>query len=148
MSRLKQASRYGSEERKARHTRADHREPAVEAFIISVGGFLGMGAKEVALAPNSFDVVPGQNGAADKLKISATKDQLRDAQNFARYEPPRPTPTTGAGGVASCTPGGADSRFEEVNILLRPRFRWYLTVWLFVPFGRYPFNIANVREAT
>ena len=74
----------------------------VEAFIISVGGFLGVGAKEVALAPNSFDVVRGQNGAADKLKVSATKNQLKDAQNFARYEPPRPTPTTGAGGG----PGG------------------------------------------
>src|SRR5262245_44571667 len=74
----------------------------VEALIISVGGFLGVGAKEVALAPNSFDVVRGQNGAADKLKVSATKDQLKDAQNFARYEPPRPTATTGAGGG----PGG------------------------------------------
>jgi sporulation protein YlmC with PRC-barrel domain len=41
----------------------------VEAFIVSVGGFLGVGAKEVALAPNSFDVVRGQNGAADKLKV-------------------------------------------------------------------------------
>ena len=61
----------------------------VDAIIISVGGFLGVGAKEVALAPSSFDVVPGQNGAADKLKLSATKDQLKDAQNFARYEPRR-----------------------------------------------------------
>jgi len=74
----------------------------VEAFVISVGGFLGVGAKEVALAPSSFDVVPGQNGSSDKLKISATKDQLKDAQNFARYEPPRPS-TTGAG---SSGPGG------------------------------------------
>jgi sporulation protein YlmC with PRC-barrel domain len=69
----------------------------VDAIIVSVGGFLGVGAKELALAPNSFDVVPGQNGATDKLKLSATKDQLKDAQNFARYEPPRPTSTTGAG---------------------------------------------------
>ena len=74
----------------------------VEAFVISVGGFLGMGAKEVALAPSSFDVVPGQNGSSDKLKISATKDQLKDAQNFAHYEPPRPV-TTGAG---TTSPGG------------------------------------------
>jgi sporulation protein YlmC with PRC-barrel domain len=74
----------------------------VEAIIIGVGGFLGVGAKEVALAPNSFDVIPGQNGAVAKLKLSATKDQLKDAQNFARYEPPRPT-TTGAGGGG---PGG------------------------------------------
>ena len=68
----------------------------VEAFVISVGGFLGVGSKEVALAPSSFDVVPGQNGSASKLKVSATKEQLKDAQNFARYEPPRPA-TTGTG---------------------------------------------------
>jgi sporulation protein YlmC with PRC-barrel domain len=70
----------------------------VDAFVISVGGFLGMGSKEVALAPSSFDVIPGQNGAADKLKLSATKDELKNAQTFARYEATRPTSTTGAGG--------------------------------------------------
>src|SRR5258708_2467648 len=69
----------------------------VEAFVVGVGGFLGIGSKEVALAPNSFDVVPGQNGSADKLKLTVTKDQLNNAQTFARYEPPRPTGTTGAG---------------------------------------------------
>lgn len=68
----------------------------VEAFVISVGGFLGVGSKEVALAPSSFDVVPGQNGSADKLKLAATKDELKNAQNFARYEPPRAS-TTGLG---------------------------------------------------
>ena len=68
----------------------------VEAFVISVGGFLGVGSKEVALAPSSFDVVPGSNDSAPKLKLAATKDQLKDAQNFARYEPPRPA-TTGTG---------------------------------------------------
>jgi sporulation protein YlmC with PRC-barrel domain len=69
----------------------------IEAYVISVGGFLGVGAKEVALAPSSFDLVPGQNGAANKLKIAATKDELKNAQTFARYEPPRPTATTGSG---------------------------------------------------
>ncbi len=69
----------------------------VEAFVVGVGGFLGIGSKEVALAPSSFDVVPGENGSADKLKLAVTKDQLKDAQTFARYEPPRPTSTTGSG---------------------------------------------------
>jgi sporulation protein YlmC with PRC-barrel domain len=69
----------------------------IQAFVISVGGVLGVGAKEVALAPNSFDVVPGQNGSADKLKLAMTKDELSQAETFARYEPPRPTATTGAG---------------------------------------------------
>src|SRR5499427_1084916 len=54
----------------------------IEAFVISIGGFLGVGAKEVALAPSSFDVVPGQNGSANKLKIAASKDELTNAQTF------------------------------------------------------------------
>jgi sporulation protein YlmC with PRC-barrel domain len=70
----------------------------IQAYVIAVGGVLGVGAKEVALGPKSFTTVPGQNGAADKLKIAMTKDQLKNAQNFARYEPPRPTTTTGTGG--------------------------------------------------
>lgn len=70
----------------------------VEAFVISVGGFLGMGSKEVALAPSSFDVVPGQNGNADKLKLAMSKDELKQAQNFARYEPPRPATTGSSSG--------------------------------------------------
>jgi sporulation protein YlmC with PRC-barrel domain len=79
----------------------------VEAFIISVGGFLGVGSKEVALTPNSFDVIPGQNGSSDKLKLSATKDQLKDAQNFARYEPPRPVTTGAGGGPGGMRPSGS-----------------------------------------
>jgi sporulation protein YlmC with PRC-barrel domain len=68
----------------------------IEAFVISVGGLLGMGAKEVALAPKSFDVIPGQNGSTDVLKLSLNKEELMQAQNFMPYEPPRPT-TTGSG---------------------------------------------------
>jgi sporulation protein YlmC with PRC-barrel domain len=71
----------------------------IEAYVVSVGGFLGMGAKEVALAPSSFDVIPGQNGNADVLRLSMNKDELKQAQNFTPYQPPRPT-TTGMG------PGG------------------------------------------
>jgi PRC-barrel domain len=78
----------------------------IEAFVISVGGFLGMGAKEVALAPSSFDVVPGTNGGADKLKISMSQEQLKQAQNFKAYEPPRPT-TTGSGAGGGMKPLGA-----------------------------------------
>jgi sporulation protein YlmC with PRC-barrel domain len=69
----------------------------IEAYVVSVGGFLGVGSKEIALAPKSFIIVPGQNGNSDQLKITMTKDELKNAQAFARYEPPRPS-TTGAGG--------------------------------------------------
>ncbi|MGH6665046.1 MAG: PRC-barrel domain-containing protein [Pseudolabrys sp.] len=75
----------------------------IEAYVISVGGFLGMGAKEVALAPASFDVVPGSNGAPAKLKLALSKDQLKEAQNFTPYAPPRAS-TTGSG-----APGGLNS---------------------------------------
>lgn len=76
----------------------------IEAYVVSVGGFLGMGAKEVAMPPNAFQIVKGDNGNSDKLKVSATKDQLKQAQNFERYQPPRAT--TGAGGAGGMG-GGA-----------------------------------------
>lgn len=77
----------------------------IEAYVVSVGGFLGMGAKEVAMAPSSFETVPGDNGGAPKLKTSMTKDQLTNAQNFARYEAPKPAATTGAGGAGGAGGG-------------------------------------------
>lgn len=65
----------------------------VVAYVVGVGGFLGIGAKNVALAPNSFQVVPasaGTTGSASqaassddiKLKLNMTKDQLKQAAAF------------------------------------------------------------------
>src|SRR5450756_2015362 len=68
----------------------------VDAIIVSVGGFLGLGSKHVAIAPSAFDVVKGQNDTSDKLKISATKDQLEQAQNFEPYQPARTSTGMGA----------------------------------------------------
>ena len=83
----------------------------IEAFVVSVGGFLGMGAKEVALAPSAFEVVPGDKGGADKLKVSLTTDELKQAQNFARYSPPRPASTTGSAPMKSpARPAGPTGR--------------------------------------
>jgi sporulation protein YlmC with PRC-barrel domain len=76
----------------------------IEAYVISVGGFLGMGSKSVALAPSSFEVVPGTNGGSPKLKTSMNKDELKQAQNFTPYQPPRTT--TGMGGSSSGGLGG------------------------------------------
>jgi hypothetical protein len=72
----------------------------IEAFVVSVGGFLGVGSKEVALPPNSFEVVAGNNGAPDKLKVAMSKDDLTQAQNFTRYQPPRTTTGMGAPGLS------------------------------------------------
>ena len=64
----------------------------VIAYIVGVGGFLGIGAKNVALAPSSFQIVPanqGTTGSASstapediKLKLNMTKDQLKQAASF------------------------------------------------------------------
>jgi sporulation protein YlmC with PRC-barrel domain len=70
----------------------------IEAYVVSVGGFLGMGAKEVAIAPNSFTVQKGANGKPDKLRLSMTQNELKQAQNFEPYERPRPTTTGSATG--------------------------------------------------
>lgn len=86
----------------------------IEAFVVSVGGFLGMGAKDVAMPPAAFEVVAGDKskGEADKLKVTLTQDQLKSAQNFEPYAPPRAT-TTGsspAGGSSRAPMGGGSSR--------------------------------------
>jgi hypothetical protein len=68
----------------------------VIGYVVGVGGFLGIGAKNVALAPSSFEVVPANaeratTGAAGstavraddvKLKLNMTKDQLKQAAAF------------------------------------------------------------------
>ncbi|MCZ7658040.1 MAG: PRC-barrel domain-containing protein [Xanthobacteraceae bacterium] len=79
----------------------------IQAVIIGVGGFLGLGAKDVALSMQSFEVMPGANGADTKLKLSMTKEQLQQAAEFKPYQPPapRPSPTTGAA-PGTARPGG------------------------------------------
>lgn len=77
----------------------------IEAYVVSVGGFLGLGSKEVALAPAAFQVLPADNDHSyPRLKLSMSRDQLKQAANFERYSPPAPArTTTGVGGPA----GGA-----------------------------------------
>lgn len=65
----------------------------VDALIVGVGGFLGIGSKDVALPITAFQVVPGTNGAADKLRLSMNKDQL---QQHAEFKPLSATTTTGS----------------------------------------------------
>jgi len=65
----------------------------VDAIIVGVGGFLGIGAKDVALPLSSFQVVKGSNGAADKLRLSMSKDELKQMAEFKPLAPP--TTTTG-----------------------------------------------------
>src|SRR6516164_4696948 len=70
------------------------RNGSIKALVIGVGGFLGIGAKEVAIPFKQFQVVSGTDGKADVLTLSMNKDQLTAAQDFKPYEPPRPAATT------------------------------------------------------
>jgi len=91
----------------------------VEGLIVGVGGFLGIGEKNVAIGLSAFQVMPYSSGsttgttstnmASDndpthvKLKVSWNKDQLKNAPDFQYYRPPPRTserapgagPTTG-----------------------------------------------------
>jgi len=83
----------------------------IAGVIVGVGGFLGIGAKNVAIDMSGFDVVPVASSAgpsavnsddanAVKLKVAWTKEQLMDAPNFRYYTQPvsasTPPATTGA----------------------------------------------------
>lgn len=54
----------------------------VVGYGVGVGGFLGIGAKNVALAPSSFQVVAGKDASDTKLRLNMTKDQLQQAASF------------------------------------------------------------------
>jgi sporulation protein YlmC with PRC-barrel domain len=85
------------------------RDGKVLAYVVSVGGFLGMGSKEVALAPDAFQVQPGQNATDFTLKVAMTKDQLKNAPAFEPYKAPA-APTTGMSPPPSNRPTGAPPR--------------------------------------
>ncbi len=74
------------------------RNGQVKAIVVGVGGFLGIGSKQVALEFNNFQVLPGQGGGADQLKLAMNKDELKAANEFQAYQPPRPTPTASGAG--------------------------------------------------
>jgi hypothetical protein len=65
----------------------------VLAYVVGVGGFLGIGAKDVALSPASFQIVPASERESMKLKVAMTKDELKNAAEFKPYK--EPTSTTG-----------------------------------------------------
>ena len=79
------------------------------AYIVGVGGFLGIGSKDVAIAPTSFQTVPGKDATDVKLRLSMTKDELKAAPAFETYKAPRPvasdnSPTRPMGAPAPTAP--------------------------------------------
>lgn len=79
----------------------------VSAYVIGVGGVLGIGAKQIALDPSSVEVIPGKNGNSDaQLKVAMNKDELSKAAEFKPYTPPRP---------AAAPPAGTPARPLKTN---------------------------------
>jgi sporulation protein YlmC with PRC-barrel domain len=54
---------------------------AVEGFVIGVGGFLGIGEKNVALRMDQLKISPGTNGNL-QLTMDVKKDELTNAPPF------------------------------------------------------------------
>jgi sporulation protein YlmC with PRC-barrel domain len=71
----------------------------VRAFVVAVGGILGLGAKEVAIDLTQFHEVPAANGGQEQLKLGMTKDQVAQAEEFKPL--PNPATTTGAAPAGS-----------------------------------------------
>jgi hypothetical protein len=72
----------------------------LKAAVIGVGGFLGVGQKDVAVPIDALNVQRKANSSSiDKITVSFTKDQLKNAPKFAYYSAPSSAPatTTGAG---------------------------------------------------
>ena len=79
---------------------------SIKAVVVGVGGFLGVGQKDVAMPFKSIKVTRKQNSSSiDKVTVNYTKDQLNGAPNFAYYQAPS-TSTTGASPAGSPPRGG------------------------------------------
>ena len=72
------------------------RNGRIMAYVIGVGGFLGIGQKDVALAPAAFQVQSPTDRDELKLKLAMTRDELKNAPEF-KAASTRPAPTTGQG---------------------------------------------------
>lgn len=89
----------------------------INGVVIGVGGFLGIGTKNVAIDMSAFNVVPPESGSKDnaptgnandptnvKLKVAWTKDQLKDAPDFQYYKSPARTVATPSPGTTGSAP--------------------------------------------
>ena len=70
------------------------KDKKILAYIVGVGGFLGIGSKDVAVEPASFQMVPGSSATDFKLRLSMTADELKAAPAFEPYKDPRPATTS------------------------------------------------------
>ena len=69
----------------------------VRAIVVGVSGLLGVTDKDIAIPFAALDIKPGlAQGSIDKISVSYSKDQIKDAPRFA-FEQLGSPQTTGAG---------------------------------------------------
>ena len=91
-------------------------------MVVGVGGFLGLGQKNVAIDMSAFEPVPAASASSQapvtgskdptniKLKVAWTKEELQRAPDFQYFKPPAdtasgvPPATTGSGQRSSPAP--------------------------------------------
>ena len=54
----------------------------VRAVVLSIGGFLGMGERYVAVEPGSITLMRSEDGRILRAVVDATKEQLNNAPTF------------------------------------------------------------------
>jgi len=76
----------------------------IRAVVIGVGGFLGVGEKDVAVPFDALSISrKPESSSIDKITVSYSKDDLKSAPKFAWYEPDK-SQTTGSGTNSTVTP--------------------------------------------
>ncbi len=55
---------------------------SLKGYVLSVGGFLGMGTHYVAVDPGAINITYDDNQKTWRAAINATKDQLKNAPEF------------------------------------------------------------------
>jgi hypothetical protein len=61
----------------------------ISYLVLSVGGFLGIGEKDIAVPPNAFTFSPSQ----DQLVLNADKAKVQNAPSFTKDAWPSPNNT-------------------------------------------------------
>lgn len=82
-----------------------------KAAVVGVGGFLGVGEKDVALPFEALAIARKPDSASiDKVTVRYSKDELKNAPKFAYFESTGSSATTGAG---ARVPGGTSDNMKK-----------------------------------
>ncbi len=77
----------------------------IKAVVVGVGGFLGVGEKNVAIPFDSLSVQRKANSSSiEKITVKFSKDELKNAPKFAYYEAPKSSTSSTTGSSTGMKP--------------------------------------------